>query len=1286
MQQKLTFTGGMNSDAADELIPPNERRFALNCRILSSDTGQVGALETVNGSTLVPFVLPAGNNTVIGSFEYELTKKNYYFVHNTLANHSILEYDQVLNTIGKVFQSSILNFKLSALITGINVISLDADNHLLYWTDGWINPLNPNDFNEPKKINIEKGKAFMQANYVVGYKFPFDPSILYRIKTPPLFPPTYTWSGLNDAYLFKISNSSSNIFSVIGGQPAIGLRFDTPYFDPGAEYNPANGAWIVQTAKTYSVAGQIKIFNTNASSIIGIFGFVSLSVNGVVVAEAQSPLLHDGSITTIQVNKTLALNVGDVVRITTHGQNSGSFDVLPVSFLVTEPSVSTEDINHFFKKLFQFKVQFGYDDKELSAWSPISNYVFPQTIGSEPTGEDVSAQDNKITIQVPTGSSIVTKIRISAKEVGIANFSLIAELDKAELQIADNTFYNYEFTNTINAVPLEVTESIKLFDTVPLTSKAQELIKGIRLVDGDITENFDPVSIDMRLGIDYVQTAVNNSNTFFPAVQHPKSGSLSEYGIVYYDHANRSGLANVIKGKSTVILQNGTYGTSLYIPFLTEDTYNPAFPNGRMDYVPLVKGEIYNEPPEWATHYQIVRSRNQTMGRFIQFTAQEVTYLDVDGNTTTNRAIAYTIVLSIANIIGRYKTENPNSTLVYDYVKGDRIRFIAAPASTSPAFTSIGPFLPFNDSEIDSFTPATQTLTLKINNNIILRNTDINPGVLFEIYTPVAEVIEGEALVYETGHCYNISVNSLGQRIHEGPQGNQLRYDFVNDIFQAGSVGFIGVGISGLAVGDKIKAASPVYNPNNTYGAVTAVTPAGAFEIISTDIPWTASSVTNSGTLTKAALIDITGGDCFRRYTNMPWVTPSVFRLYSYTETMSASNMFTSNAYFFGRPNAIDPNIKRINRPTTITYSNIFVPETFINGLSSTSSNNFQTYDIPFGGIQKLAYKNSNAENPTLSVFQQLKIGNVGIEQQNFTNVQGEDVVAISPEVLNTQIQYYAANYGIGQHPESFAQNQNASYGIDVKRGAAWRKSNDGLTPISEYSQHIYFTGLCKKIMLSSSKVKIYGVFDIRFNEYIIAVEAFSYVDNGVSIDVPTQTIAFNEKTNLWSTHYAYAPENMVSNGVNIISFKAGQLYKHNENALQNNFYGVQYKSEVWVVCNASPYEVKVLEAMEQVTNSPWEVYEITTPDGQKSNLLEEDFTEKENLQYGAFWMDENTPNVVNPLIEGDTMRDRTFLLKLRYNSNVYNKLFGININSIISSRHDDDGAKNSGPTYVKMV
>src|SRR3990167_8615932 len=118
--EKRIFTKGINDDDEERIIPPSSYRFALNIRSMSSDGQNIGAIENVKGNTLVTYTLPAGTNKVIGSFDDKTRNKVYYFVFNSLQEHSILEYTVSTNTIAKVLQNSVMKLNTSFLITGIN--------------------------------------------------------------------------------------------------------------------------------------------------------------------------------------------------------------------------------------------------------------------------------------------------------------------------------------------------------------------------------------------------------------------------------------------------------------------------------------------------------------------------------------------------------------------------------------------------------------------------------------------------------------------------------------------------------------------------------------------------------------------------------------------------------------------------------------------------------------------------------------------------------------------------------------------------------------------------------------------------------------------------------------------------------------------------------------------------------------------------------------------------------------------------------------------------------------
>lgn len=952
---------------------------------------------------------------------------------------------------------------------------------------------------------------------------------------------------------------------------------------------------------------------------------------------------------------------------------------------------SAQLINYLFKKNFIFKVQFLYDDKDISSWSPISDYVLPQTTTSG-TNEDILTQSNKITITVETGSSIVTKVRIAAQELNTTDFKLIAELDKSKLNIADNTTYDFDFYNNGNYVILEINESIKLFDSIPFLAKAQDSIENSRLVPSNIVEGIDPVNIDMRLPVSYIQVPAN-ANTAYPKQSQLKSGGAYKFGIVYYEgKGNRSGTTNVTDGKTTGApsdaLAYDRYGTFLYLPFTTDPLNDPprAAPYYGLDYVPQVGVEIYNPPPldETITHYQILRSKNEAMDRYIQFSAQNVLYLASDYTTIVAPATASEVLINIGNIPGRYLTENSNSKLVYGFVPGDRIRFIAnnhwitltplsgslaptggnwpAYATTVPAAsTAVDPLFAFNDNEILSYDAGTGNIHIRMNSTV---PDNLLPGVLFEIYQPAENVIGDNEIMFEMGEYHEIITDIHGNRVHDGVTSQLI--EVMISSTNPGANTYVATLPSGHSIlaADKVKI---VATGCSIYGLVTSTTLTTAtIDTTGYTLVGTYSGA-NPGTVTRAALFNLEGGDSFRRFQDAPWLAPAVNRLYAWVDCENASNMFASKAWNVGRPNRIDPLYRRIARTTTCYFTEKFIPETNINGLSTVYDTSFQSYDPRFRSIQRVYY-----ENHRLIVFFELKVGKIPVEQIVYNDLQLNDAVGASTVVLSPNIVYDVGEYGIGKNPESFAVYAQSKYFIDIRRGALLRLSNDGITCISdEANMHNYFTDKCREMLQEPhGNSKIYGVYDTKFSEYIISFEGFRKLDATV---VSGETLAFNEQTNLFSSFYSYLPDFMCGADNDIITFKNGQLYTHNTNSTYCNFYGAQYQSELWRVGNMNPSSVKVLQAIGEEAVSAWELYSITTPEGQESNLIVSDFSLIEGQQFASVLRDVNTPDIVSPalpIFEGDPMRSTTFLCKFRYPLTGYNKIFAVNLKYAISNLH----------------
>lgn len=154
----------------------------------------------------------------------------------------------------------------------------------------------------------------------------------------------------------------------------------------------------------------------------------------------------------------------------------------------------------------------------------------------------------------------------------------------------------------------------------------------------------------------------------------------------------------------------------------------------------------------------------------------------------------------------------------------------------------------------------------------------------------------------------------------------------------------------------------------------------------------------------------------------------------------------------------------------------------------------------------------------------------------------------------------------------------------------------------------------------------------------------------------------------MWSDAYSYRPDFIGQNGIDIVTFKNGALYTHDDNSLQATFYGQFTAPELWVVMNDNPSNVKNLLAVSLETNKAWECYSISTIHGQESSIRDKDFQFKENMMYANVLMDKNT-KVALPLFNGAPMKDTTFLLKFRYNSPAYTQIAAINLLYSLSDR-----------------
>jgi len=216
-----------------------------------------------------------------------------------------------------------------------------------------------------------------------------------------------------------------------------------------------------------------------------------------------------------------------------------------------------------------------------------------------------------------------------------------------------------------------------------------------------------------------------------------KRGGRVQLGIVYYDAAGRSGFVNTV---DSMIVETPWWET------VNGDSFN------NLTY------QIHHTPPVWATHYQIVRTKDQVYQDYRQLVIDNAQYVSgYDSATDTPNYVSFgdqmqEVHISLATLT-KYAEENAGSRLSYQYVEGDRIRLVRQADGT------------YYDTLFDYPIKSQRggNLVIDISNDI----PELEEGTWIEIYTPRAS---GETkLFYEFGFRDAIGDAGLSTRYHEAP-------------------------------------------------------------------------------------------------------------------------------------------------------------------------------------------------------------------------------------------------------------------------------------------------------------------------------------------------------------------------------------------------------------------------------------------------------------------------------------------------------------------------------------
>jgi hypothetical protein len=121
-------------------------------------------------------------------------------------------------------------------------------------------------------------------------------------------------------------------------------------------------------------------------------------------------------------------------------------------------------------------------------------------------------------------------------------------------------------------------------------------------------------------------------------------------------------------------------------------------------------------------------------------------------------------------------------------------------------------------------------------------------------------------------------------------------------------------------------------------------------------------------------------------------------------------------------------------------------------------------------------------------------------------------------------------------------------------------------------------------------------------------------------------TIAYDVRSNYWSTRYSYTAEEIIGLSDRLYTFSAGHIYEHEPDATRNTFYGVAGDSIVECISNFNPSMIKAYEAVSlEGNNKDWSV--TLNNSDQTSTIATSIWQEKEGFYYAPIHQD-STNNI----------------------------------------------------------
>jgi hypothetical protein len=1263
----------MDKDTEARYLGAPNYRHLLNARSNINSQGTFGAIEDVMGNVLVnnPF-LANGRNKVIGSYEDIAGQSCIFFVWNEFGFHGIFRW--YANRVGfpngeieKIYQvadptDNCLSFEENKLITGVNLVG-----ELLLWTD---------NNQEPRCINIDRANI---TNKAFTFNLYFDQSAFSNLTnyTINIYGPNtaiVNWSSLATTYSGRVddfvlaANSSLSFVAIakadskanyaqitmlqpgnysIDGTPSLIITPNNFYPDKSAnvfsytslsnqlitniKYPPFCAPKCEYIIKNPVAQQQLQlefepyVFNSGGGVILGgylgIQSIISDPYNVAVagstnIAAQGSPFNYPPPQGHLKNNTATPITL----QITISGQTIpfGSYSAWNLGFVeYIQPNNPAYTLIH---------------QIQLASTPGLQNGPFNQTF-------TVTLAPGKLYAVFAFGSN--TQLNLQGLG-GVGGFKLTAIQTQNIVSYSKsiiNTFYQFRAKYVYDDNQHSVYGAIS---AVPLSSDLKQDVIKIDYSD------FRLSNIELACDIKKVILALTNDNgvTWYDFKELDPYEFIGQNRQIYY-FDGKEGLFTIPPSEAILPFHN--------IPLKSKAQ---EFIDNRIFYGANLIGYDKVQPNmQFSVLYKTYSANNyivQSQGKFSDAKWKRgytgyigIVYYDnadrkspviIDENNSKISIPHYTDVQTwdSAYINAAINHEPPDYAVKYQFVRTKDL-------SQSSYLLWIADYEFIADDLTTQASPAIASYIRFDLSNIAYYNDNFNLGSSIS-YT----FVKGDRIKFiniSSTNTFYIDndfeiVSTVGQ------------YTYIKNPFWSQ----LSVGVNpGPYVGRWIEIYSPNKNvDNNLYYEFGECFEIKEISVNGVTKKYHTGNISNQTySPDTPAISNLLNGNVFYRYRNVPFqilnpVVSQANTVISAETPLDSTDIVWDNN---GRINS-DKLIEQTNNITNIIftdqYQKVFSDYT-VNGINSVQPLNTKTFNEEYGALNKMQVLNNDVLKLVFGNSYQVSIYvNQGVIRQT----QGAgNLISLSDEVAgNSHI--IQRTLGTINGESVIVNDEGDMFGYDENEGVVWISSGNGLIQISDRGMKSIFKNYSNQRKATGGVSETPAVYDLYHDEYIITLGNIVGGDNFEGV-----TIAYNKQKQGWTSYYSFVPEYYGRVRDFIVSFKDGQLWKHDANVVAKNFYGVQYPRSLTFVSNKDFPKVKDYKAMSVNGLGENDVPVIIIPpfqgylSGMLSSLSKRFFQTLEGIQYAYFQKDKLSPgfggNQLQALVNGRNLKGQTIEVTL---------------------------------------